>query len=101
MKIRSQLDIKRKMGDFIGAFAVYGYRKDPKNKNKLLVDRKAAQVVELIFRLRLQGMSNTTIAEKLNKEHGLSITPKIDASSLKRNEKASKLAWFFIKLFGC
>ena len=66
MKIRSQLDIKRKMGDFIGAFAVYGYKKDPENKNKLLVDEQAAQVVELIFRLRLQGMSNSGIAEKLN-----------------------------------
>ena len=66
MKIRSQLDIKRKMGDFIGAFAVYGYRKDPENKNKLLVDEQAAQVVELIFHLRLQGMSNSGIAEKLN-----------------------------------
>lgn len=66
MKIRSQLDIKRKMGDFIGAFAVYGYKKDPENKNKLLVDEEAAQVVELIYRLRLQGLSNSGIAEKLN-----------------------------------
>ena len=66
MKIRSQLDIKRKMGDFIGAFAVYGYKKDPANKNKLLVDEEAAQVVELIYRLRLQGLSNSGIAEKLN-----------------------------------
>ncbi len=66
MKIRSQLDIKRKMGDFIGAFATYGYRKDPENKNRLLVDENAARVVELIFRLRLQGMSNSRIATKLN-----------------------------------
>ena len=66
MKIRSQLDIKRKMGDFIGAFAVFGYKKDPANKNRLLVDEPAAQVVELIFRLRLQGLSNSKIATKLN-----------------------------------
>lgn len=66
MKIRSQLDIKRKMGDFIGAFAVYGYKKDPENKNKLLVDEVAARVVELIFSLRLQGLSNSRIASKLN-----------------------------------
>ncbi|MCD8103925.1 MAG: recombinase family protein [Lachnospiraceae bacterium] len=66
MKIRSQLDIKRKMGEFIGAFATYGYKKDPKNKNHLVVDEDAAKVVELIFRLRLQGMSNSRIASKLN-----------------------------------
>ena len=29
------------------------------------------------------------------------ITRKIDASSFKRNEKASKISWFFTKLFGC
>lgn len=66
MKIRSQLDIKRKMGDFIGAFCTYGYKKSPENKNRLIVDEEAAKVVELIFRLRLQGMSNTGIADKLN-----------------------------------
>lgn len=66
MKIRSQLDIKRKLGDFIGAFCTYGYQKSPENKNRLIVDEEAAKVVELIFRLRLQGMSNTGIAEKLN-----------------------------------
>ncbi len=66
IKIRSQLDIKRKMGDFIGAFTTFGYKKDPEDKNRLLVDEPAAQVVELIFRLRLQGMCNTRIAEKLN-----------------------------------
>ncbi len=66
MKIRSQLDIKRKMGDFIGAFCTYGYKKSPDNKNRLIVDEDAAKVVEMIFRLRLQGMSNTRIADKLN-----------------------------------
>ncbi len=66
MKIRTQLDIKRKMGDFIGAFATYGYKKDPENKNHLLVDEEAARVVEMIFRCRLQGMSNSRITGKLN-----------------------------------
>lgn len=66
MKIRSQLDIKRKMGDFIGAFSTYGYRKAEDNKNQLVVDEDAARVVEMIFRLRLQGLSNSRIANKLN-----------------------------------
>lgn len=66
MKIRSQLDIKRKMGDFIGAFSTFGYKKAEDNKNRLEVDEEAARVVEMIFRLRLQGMSNSRIADKLN-----------------------------------
>ena len=47
------------------------------------------------------GVEFMKIADELNKKYGLGITKQIDASSFKRNEKASKLSWFFIKLFGC
>lgn len=47
------------------------------------------------------GVEFMKLAESLNRKYGLSITKKIDASSFKRNEKASKISWFFIKLFGC
>lgn len=33
LRVRSHLDVKRKEGQFIGSFAGYGYRKDPKDKN--------------------------------------------------------------------
>jgi DNA invertase Pin-like site-specific DNA recombinase len=33
IKIRSQLDIKRRKGEFIGSFTVYGYKKDERNHN--------------------------------------------------------------------
>ncbi|MCD8189526.1 MAG: recombinase family protein, partial [Clostridiales bacterium] len=36
VKIRSHLEIKRKKGEFIGAFACYGYLKDPDNHNQLV-----------------------------------------------------------------
>ena len=49
IKIRSQLDVKRKNGQFIGSFAGYGYLKDPKNKNHLVIDEYAADIVRLIF----------------------------------------------------
>ena len=66
VKIRSQLDIKRKMGDFIGAFAIYGYKKDSANKNKLVIDEESARIVEYIFNKRIGGMCNSKIAQKLN-----------------------------------
>lgn len=66
VKIRSQLDIKRKMGDFIGSFTTYGYKKDSENKNKLVIDEEAAHIVEYIFAQRIDGMCNSKIAEKLN-----------------------------------
>ena len=66
MKIRSQLEIKRKKGQFIGAFAVYGYLKDPEDHNRLIPDTYASEVVRAIYKWKLEGMSQGRIAEKLN-----------------------------------
>ncbi len=66
IKVRSQLDVKRKKGDFIGSFAAYGYVKDPKNKNHLIIDTYAAEVVQLVFHMKLDGFSAMAIAEELN-----------------------------------
>ena len=38
IKVRSQLDMKRRKGEFIGGYAIYGYCKDERNKNRLVVD---------------------------------------------------------------
>lgn len=65
-KVRSHLEIKRKKGDFVGAFATYGYLKDKNNRNLLLVDSFAADVVRDIFMWKLNGLSALGIAEKLN-----------------------------------
>ena len=66
VKIRSQLEIKRKKGDFIGSFAVYGYLKDDNHKNRLVVDEYAAEVVRDIFKWKIEGMSQQGIADRLN-----------------------------------
>jgi len=66
IKIRSHLDVKRRKGDFIGSFAPYGYKKDPDNKNKLLVDPDAAEVVREIFARRIAGQSCKFIADEFN-----------------------------------
>ena len=66
VKIRSQLEIKRKKGQFLGAFAVYGYLKDEENHNKLVVDTHASEIVRAIFKWKRQGMSQGRIADKLN-----------------------------------
>jgi len=66
IKIRSQLEIKRKKGDFIGSFAVYGYLKDENNHNRLIVDEYAAEVVRDIFKWKIDGLSQQGIANRLN-----------------------------------
>lgn len=71
IKIRSNLEAKRRRGDFVGPFAPYGYRKSDEDKNKLEIDEEAAEVVRSIFRLYLQGNNAYKIAEKLNKKNVL------------------------------
>ena len=66
IKIRSQLEIKRKKGDFIGSFPVYGYLKSKENRNRLVIDEYASRIVRDIFDWKLEGMSSVGIADKLN-----------------------------------
>lgn len=67
IKIRSQLEIKRNRGDFIGSFAAFGYQKDPDDHHKLIVDDFAAGVVRDIFNWKLEGISAGDIADRLSK----------------------------------
>lgn len=65
--VRRTFDAKRRRGEFIGAFAPYGYIKDPQDKNSLLMDEEAAQIVRDIFSWFVSGgMSKMGIAKKLN-----------------------------------
>ncbi len=66
IKTRTNLAVKRKHGQFIGAQASYGYEKDPQNHNHLIVDEYAGRVVQNIFLWRIQGMSCYGIAKKLD-----------------------------------
>ena len=68
VKIKSQLAVKRKRGDFVGSFAAFGYQKDPANHTKLIVDELAAETVQNIFRWKISGMSNQGIAKVLNEK---------------------------------
>ncbi|MDR2889712.1 MAG: recombinase family protein, partial [Lachnospiraceae bacterium] len=65
-KIRQVLDYKRRNGDFIGSFAAYGYRKNPEDRHRLLVDEEAAEVVKGIYDWFLDGMSKNAIVHRLN-----------------------------------
>ena len=69
-KVREVFDVKRRAGEHIGAFAPYGYRKDPEDNNALLIDEEAADVVRDIFRMFLEGMGKNAIVHQLN-EHGV------------------------------
>jgi len=67
IKVRGTFDAKRRAGEFIGAFAPYGYAKDPDDKHRLIIDEPAAQVVRDIFCWFVcDGMSKNGIVKKLS-----------------------------------
>jgi DNA invertase Pin-like site-specific DNA recombinase len=64
--IKSVLTNRRKKGFHIGAFALYGYKKDPDQKGHLIIDEEAAEVVREVFILFSKGYGKSTIARILN-----------------------------------
>ncbi len=68
--IRMVLDHKRRQGQYIGGFPVYGYKTDPGDKHHLIIDEEAADVVRQIFRWAREGQGKQHIANMLN-ERGI------------------------------
>ena len=71
-KVRFWQMAKRREGEYIGAFAAYGYVRDNERECRLSLDPEAAGVVRRIFDMRLNRMSGERIAEILNEEGILS-----------------------------
>lgn len=65
--IRAVFAHKRRAGQYIGALAAYGYRKDASDRHRLCVDPPAAAVVQDIYRWYLEGMGKQKIADRLNR----------------------------------
>ncbi len=64
--IKSVLTNRRENGLYTGAFAPYGYKKDPEDKSKLIIDWAAAAIVKEIYQQYLSGCGITHIARILN-----------------------------------
>lgn len=67
-KIISTFRNKQEAGCFMGAFTSYGYKKDPNNKYKLIIDEYPASIVRRIFKLFCEGHGKISIATILNNE---------------------------------
>ncbi len=69
IKSRSNLEVKRRNGEFVNNFAVFGYMRSPDDKHKLIVDEEAAVIVRNIFNWKQEGWNAQQIANHLNKLH--------------------------------
>lgn len=68
-KVKSVLKTKKVNGEFVGAFAPYGYKKSPEDNHKFVRDMEAAYYVLFIFNSILKGKSPSEIANELNKRN--------------------------------
>lgn len=66
VNVRGTLNVSRKQGKFIGAFACYGYLKDPDDRHKLIIDEEVAPVVRQVYKWFIDGKSVIGIAKELN-----------------------------------
>jgi hypothetical protein len=55
--IRSVFRKKMEDGQFLGAFAPYGYINDPNDRHKIMIDEEAAKVIKKIYDLYIEGYS--------------------------------------------
>ena len=65
-KVRTAKKTKAEKGEFIGAFAPYGYKKNPKDITKLVIDEDVADIVRYIFSEYNKGNGLSFIARRLN-----------------------------------
>ena len=64
-KVKSGKHIRALEGKFMGTTAPFGYRKDPQDKNHLIVDEATAPTVRLIYSLALEGYGTNRIGKVL------------------------------------
>ena len=68
LKITTSFESRKKQGQFMGRYPVYGYLKDPANKNHLIINPETCGIVRRIFQMRDSGMALGAIASQLNEE---------------------------------
>lgn len=65
-KVRRTFNNQREQGKFIGAFAGYGWKKDPEDHHKLLLDQEPYEVMQMMKDWVLDGATASMVKNKLN-----------------------------------
>lgn len=97
-KSASALHVKQQRGEFIGAWAPYGYCKDPNDKHHLVINEETAPTVRQIFQWRSEGISVVQIARKLNDAGILSPSAYLYKTGAVKTEKYKGVLWYTVVL---
>lgn len=68
-KIRIVFQQKKEDGQFLSTSAPIGYRKDPNDKHRLIIDNETAPLVRRMFKMIIEGYGTTQIANIFTDEH--------------------------------
>ena len=92
-KIDAALSVKQRSGEFIGAWAPYGYCKDPDDKHHLIINPETAPTVRQIFKWRSEGISVVQIGRKLNDAGIISPSSYLYETGEVKTEKYKDVLW--------
>ncbi len=67
-KVHASYYLKATKGMFTGCVAPFGYIKDPKNRNKLLIDPETAPIARKIFEYAMDGRGPAYIRKRLEEQ---------------------------------
>jgi Site-specific recombinases, DNA invertase Pin homologs len=85
-KVRRVLKHKKEQGKYTGWKGIYGYKRDPNDKHKLIIDENVKNIVKRMFELAKNGNSPKQIADTFSLEN--IPTPSIYAN-LNRGKKST------------
>jgi len=67
-KVHSSYLLKAQQGQFTGCVAPFGYKKDPDNKNHLIIDEETSPIIKQIFAYALEGHGPNYIRRRLEEQ---------------------------------
>lgn len=90
-KIRKIMKAKKEQGQYTGWKGIYGYKRDPNDKHKLIVDEEVREVVLRMFDLVCLGYSTKKIADIFSKE-GIQ-NPSTHANLIRKTKTKTSSLW--------
>ena len=64
-KVKSAIKSRMREGRYIGSNAPFGFKKDPNDKNRLIIDEETRHIIELIYKLCLEGKGTQIISQEM------------------------------------
>lgn len=64
-KVKSAIKSRMREGRYIGSNAPFGFKKDPNDKHRLIIDEETRHIIELIYKLCLEGKGTQLISQEI------------------------------------